>query len=447
MVIKKHGILPIIILILFLLLLPTSSLGAPDAYPCPCSIWSISDTPAVLAQDETLPIELGLQFTTDDPGYITGLRFYKGSGNSGPHYGHLWTATGTLLGTATFTNETDTGWQETTFPTPIAIIPDTTYVVSYHAPSGHWSLTDQGLSDPVYNEPLTALEDGGVFTYGSSGSFPSNSSGNASNYWVDVVFNTEIPPDNTAPTVTMVIPVDNATSIDIHTNLIAQFSEEMLSGTISPATFELRDPEQNLIGASVSYTNGSYTATLNPTSRLNPLTIYTATIKGGGFGVVDLAYNHLVSDFTWSFTTAAADLIHPTVSAVSPQNLVIGVSKYVDVTARFSEEMEPSTISAGNFELRDAQNNIVPATVSYLSGSFTAILHPNSLLANSAAYSVRIRGGESGVTDIDGNPIDTDYVWSFTTASLPDVGPGGPILVIADYADSLNEKSIWTLLR
>ena len=175
MVIKKYRILSIIIIIFFLLLLPTGSLGAPNDYPCPCSIWSISDTPVIPAQDESLPVELGLQFRTDDPGYITGLRFYKGSGNSGPHYGHLWTTNGALLGTATFTNETDTGWQEATFPTPIAIITDTTYVISYHAPSGHGSLTDHGLLNPIYNEPLTALANGGVFTYGPSGSFPSNS--------------------------------------------------------------------------------------------------------------------------------------------------------------------------------------------------------------------------------------------------------------------------------
>ena len=208
--------------------------------------------------------------------------------------------------------------------------------------------------------------------------------GNESNYWVDVVFNTTVPPDITPPTVDAVTPVNNATNIDIHTNLTALFSEEMLSGSISTATFELRDPDQNLIGASVSYANGSYTATLNPTSRLSRLTTYTATIKGGDFGVVDLAYNHLVSDFTWSFTTAAPDPIHPTVSAVSPQNLVIGVNKYANVTARFSEEIDPSTINTSNFELRDSQNNIIPATVSYISGSFTAILHPTSLLANSA---------------------------------------------------------------
>ena len=58
------------------------------------------------------PIELGVKFESAVPGYITGIRFYKGAGNTGTHVGHLWTSTGTLLATATFTNETAAGWQQ-----------------------------------------------------------------------------------------------------------------------------------------------------------------------------------------------------------------------------------------------------------------------------------------------------------------------------------------------
>src|SRR5258708_40104624 len=56
------------------------------------------------------------------------------------------------------------------------------------------------FSTGVDNEPLRALADGedghnGVYNYGSSSSFPTQSF-NASNYWVDVVFATsgKLPP-------------------------------------------------------------------------------------------------------------------------------------------------------------------------------------------------------------------------------------------------------------
>ncbi len=49
--------------------------------------------------------------------HVTGIRFYKSAANIGPHVGNLWDSTGTLLATATFTDESDSGWQQVTFST------------------------------------------------------------------------------------------------------------------------------------------------------------------------------------------------------------------------------------------------------------------------------------------------------------------------------------------
>ena len=55
---------------------------------------------------------LGVKFRSDSTGTVIGLRFYKGTANTGTHVGQLWAADGTLLATATFTGETDSGWQQ-----------------------------------------------------------------------------------------------------------------------------------------------------------------------------------------------------------------------------------------------------------------------------------------------------------------------------------------------
>ena len=126
-------------------------------------------------------------------GYITGIRFYKASANTGTHVGNLWTSSGTLLATATFTNETASGWQQVNFSSPVAITANTVYVASYHANVGHYS-DDQNYFQGagVDSPPLHALADGvsgvnGVYAYGSTSSFP-NQGWRSSNYWVDVVF-------------------------------------------------------------------------------------------------------------------------------------------------------------------------------------------------------------------------------------------------------------------
>ena len=83
-----------------------------------------------------------VRFRADYDGYVTGIRFYKASTNTGTHTGHLWSNTGTLLATAQlFTSETSSGWQQVNFSQPVAITAGTTYVASYFAPSGHYSAT------------------------------------------------------------------------------------------------------------------------------------------------------------------------------------------------------------------------------------------------------------------------------------------------------------------
>src|SRR5262249_48325552 len=157
-------------------------------------------------------------------GYITGIRFYKGTGNTGTHVGHLWTSSGTLLGSVSFTNETTTGWQQATLATPVAITANTTYVVSYYAPVGHYAVNEPYFTAAVTNPPLQALADGaaggnGLYQYGASG-FPIQSY-NMSNYWVDVVFNTNVGPDTTPPTVTAVSFPNGTTNVDPGANMTA----------------------------------------------------------------------------------------------------------------------------------------------------------------------------------------------------------------------------------
>jgi hypothetical protein len=118
---------------------------------------------------------------------VIGVRFYKETDNTGSHIGSLWSSTGSLLATGTFSGETASGWQELDFTSPVAITAGTTYVVSYHTNVGHYAITSNGLASAVTNGPVTALASGGVYAYGSGNAFPSLTF-NASNYWVDVVY-------------------------------------------------------------------------------------------------------------------------------------------------------------------------------------------------------------------------------------------------------------------
>ena len=60
------------------------------------------------------------------------------------------------------------------------------------------------------------------------------------------------------------------------------------------------------MAVSVTYSTGSQTVTLTPTAALAFSTTYTAVVTGGSSGIKDVAGNAMTSNFTWSFTTAAA---------------------------------------------------------------------------------------------------------------------------------------------
>ena len=161
---------------------------------CPCTIWPSTAVPSLVDVGPDDPVELGVSFKSDFNGYITGIRFYKSAANTGTHVGNLWDSAGNLLATATFTGETDSGWQEVDFPNPVPVNANALYVASYHAPSGHYSVDgDYFASSGVDNAPLHAPPNGsgtpnGPYGYSSTSVFPT-STYNSANYWVDVVFN------------------------------------------------------------------------------------------------------------------------------------------------------------------------------------------------------------------------------------------------------------------
>ncbi|WP_309238604.1 N,N-dimethylformamidase beta subunit family domain-containing protein [Actinoplanes aureus] len=264
---------------------------------CPCTIWGSSITPAVPADPDGTGTEVGTRFRVDVAGQVTAIRFYKSSTNTGTHVGRLWSNTGTQLATVTFTGESASGWQQANLSTPVTLTPNTTYVVSYYAPNGHYAGDpNYFLTQGVDNAPLHALRDGvdgvnGVYRFGSG--FPTQSWESA-NYYVDVVFNPgNGTPDTTAPTVTTRTPAPGATGVATGTKVSAAFSEPVQGGTVTMSL-------SNTAGTT-AYDPGTGTATFTPAAALAANTTYTATVSGAK----DLAGNTMAA-VSWSFTTGPA---------------------------------------------------------------------------------------------------------------------------------------------
>ena len=115
--------------------------------PSYITLFSGSATPDIVNTTDASAVELGVRFQSSVAGTVSGIRFYKSSQDTGTHTGELWTSTGTRLATATFTNETASGWQSVTFSTPVTLTANATYVASYHTNVGHYSVSRKLLHE------------------------------------------------------------------------------------------------------------------------------------------------------------------------------------------------------------------------------------------------------------------------------------------------------------
>ncbi|HET9648994.1 MAG TPA: N,N-dimethylformamidase beta subunit family domain-containing protein [Microlunatus sp.] len=377
----------------------------PPSGSCPCSIWPASTTPAVAADPDATSIEVGVKFRASQTGSITGIRFYKGTGNTGTHIGSLWSATGTKLASATFSNESATGWQQADFTTPVPITANTTYVASYLAPSGHYSVNDSYFVTSTTNGPLSALADGadgpnGVYQYGAGG-FPTSGYA-ASNYWVDVVFSTTTAPDTTKPTITARTPSDAATDVATSIAPTATFSEPVTTASVAMSA------GSTTVAGTTTYDTATQKVTFTPTVPLANSTAYTVTVSGAK----DAAGN-VMDPASWSFTTVAApppDTTPPTVTARTPASGATGVATNTTVAATFSEAVQASTATiAVNGPAGAVAGSVSPTTGTTQTITFT----PAAALASSTTYTVTV----SGAKDVANNTM-APTSWSFTTAAV-----------------------------
>ena len=341
------------------------TIDANGTVTCPCSIWSPPDVP-LQTDSDTGSIEVGVKFRAAANGFVTGVRFYKYSSNTGTHVGSLWSSAGVNLGSVTFTNESGSGWQQATFASPIAVTANTTYVVSYFAPNGRYGVTPGYFNgNTVVSGPLTALANGtdggnGVYRYGSTPAQFPNSVYQGENYWVDVVYNTSAT-DTTAPSVTARVPGVNATGIALGTTVSATFSEP-----VNGAGVQVQVTGSSAVAGATSYDSGSRTVTFTPTQALEPNTVHTVNLAG----VADLAGNAMAPT-SWSFTTTGPP---PPLPADGPGGPIGVVTSATDgFSAYFGEIFRAEGLNA--FETFDV--TLLNATK--LAGYTTVVLGPVTL--------------------------------------------------------------------
>lgn len=221
-------------------------------------------------------------------------------------------------------------------------------------------------------------------------------------------------PIASAPRVIATNPGNTVTAVALNQSIAATFSTVMDAATVNTTTFTVTGPGTTRVEGVVTYSGT--TAIFNPTVDLNSTVLYTATITTGAKNVAgtSLATNHI-----WTFTTGTTtNITAPDVNSTNPANGDISVPINQNITAIFSEALNPSTVNTTTFTVTGPGTTPVAGAVSYL--GTTATFNPTVDLNVSTLYTATITTNVQNLRDIN---MTSDKVWTFTTGTLLAQGP------------------------
>jgi hypothetical protein len=225
--------------------------------------------------------------------------------------------------------------------------------------------------------------------------------------------------NTTAPTVVDTNPEAGEASVPVNAPVQILFSEPIQPTSIGQITVTTGG---NPVAVTPTFSDANQLLTLTPTlPLLASNATYTITITG----VKDTAGNVMSGTVTNTFTTGPTfNLIHPSVTTVSPLNGSTGVGTNVAPQIVFSERLNPLSVvtssnelyNHGSIEMYNANlnNQFVPATVSMDSLRVTATITPTSALLPNTEYVLDI-GCSVSYYDTAGN-YGSCNTYSFITA-------------------------------
>jgi hypothetical protein len=199
-------------------------------------------------------------------------------------------------------------------------------------------------------------------------------------------------------------PANNATNVAIDGPITVTFSEPIASGTVTTGTFTLTNNGGGVNG-NVDYDGATNTATFIPTTDLQLGTTYTASVSTT---IQDLAGNTLANEFSWTFTTEQ-ESVPPEVSTVNPTEDAVDIPLASVIEATFSETLDAATVNSSTFTLT-LNGSLISGTVDY--DGDVARFTPAASLEADTTYKATLT---TGIQDVVGNSLASEFAWSFRT--------------------------------
>lgn len=131
-----------------------------------------------------------------------------------------------------------------------------------------------------------------------------------------------------------------------------------------------------------------------------------------------------------SASSGPPDFASPTVTAMSPGEDSFEIPTNTKLTATLSEAMVAAVMNTDNFRLSH-ENDAIAGTVIYDTTNNIAVFTPTGGLMPNTRYTATVI---TGIRDLSGNPLNSDFAWCFTTAAGSDSSAPSVTAFIPDNA-------------
>jgi hypothetical protein len=329
----------------------------------------------------TANYELGVKFTTAVAGNISAIRFWKASKETGTHVGHIWSASGQLLASVAFSNESSSGWQQQSLATSLKVNASTVYVVTVNTGNTFYVDTKYGFSAKVLNHDLSSVV-GNNGVYGPAGRFPT-SSWEASNYFRDVVFSPNVSAGLTSSSASV-----NLGNVNVGSNISQTLT--VTNNASSTVTISKVAPTGNGFTAS----GVTVPFSLGAGKQVSLKVTFAPTSMGTASGSVTVTSN--ASNPTLTVPLSGVGM-QPQISAVPASigfgSVALGVSNTQTLTIKDS----------GNANLTVSQGTIVGSGFAITGPILPATLTPGQSIAFSVRFSPTAASTATGTVSIASN--------------------------------------------
>ncbi|WP_431797770.1 DUF4082 domain-containing protein [Microbacterium kunmingense] len=147
-------------------------------------VLSDTATPQILVSPITGRGEVGLQFSPETSGSLSGVQFYQNASNSGVTSASVWSSAGERLATVAVNPSAPIGWR--TVPVDVQLEAGATYTVSVYDSNGRPPVTENAFATALTVNGLSTPAGAGVYSYAGASLFPATPS--AYSFMVDPMF-------------------------------------------------------------------------------------------------------------------------------------------------------------------------------------------------------------------------------------------------------------------